>query len=655
VTLQDEKAAAPFRLSTRWGLVLLAFGAVLPYLNALANGFVYDDKTQVLNNPYILSFSHLRAIFTTSAWSYVGAAGATNYYRPVMDLGYLLCYKLFGASAYGFHLASILLNAAVVCLLFEVTRRMFGRRDLAFLAAAAFALHPAHTEAVAWIASVTELEVAFFFLLTFWLFLIAPAQPGGKFVLLSAAMAVSYVLALLSKEQALMLPLVATLYEHFYREDRARTRRRAKLARYGVLWLLLAGYLVFRVQFLGKFAPVLQHPGLTRYEVVLSAVALAGHYLAKLLWPVHLQLYYAFHRSTGLFDTGFLWGAAGLLACLGLFAGLWRRARGVSFGWVWLFATLVPVLNARWLAINAFSERYLYLPSMGFCWLLAWGFLRLWEGAAGRKAAGRKMLAGGLALVAVLCAARIVTRNRVWRDDLTLYTTALAASPGAYPIRLNLGAVYFDLGELKQAEQQWLKALVTAPTSPILWNDLGLVYQKEKRYSEAVAMFHKAIELRPDYADPHLNLGVMYEKLKMLPEAERELRSALALSPLNLHLHNRLGLLYLGEGRLAEAEKQFQSSVSIAPNVVAYDGMGEIYLLRAIPGPAANAFARALALNPADVFALLKLGGLYAAQGRKAEAVRQYQAVLRFQPQNAQARAALHELNAPENHAPVHP
>ncbi len=652
--MREDQSAAPFELSTPRVLVLLVFTSLVPYLNILSNGFVYDDKTQVLNNPYILSFSHLRAIFTTSAWSYVGAAGATNYYRPVMSLGYMLCYRLFGASAAGFHLASLLLNAAVVCLLFEVTRRLFGRRDVAFLAALVFALHPAHTEAVAWIASVTELEVAFFFLLTFGLFMSMPARLGRRFALLSAAMALSYILALLSKEQALMLPLVATLYEHFYRPDRAETGWRAKLQRYGLLWLIWAGYLVFRVHFLGKFAPVLQHPGLTRYEEVLSAAALAGHYVGKLLWPVHLQLYYPFHRSASIFDTGFLLGVVALLLCLGLFVWLWRRARPMSFSLIWLFATLLPVLNARWLAMNAFSERYLYLPSMGFCWLLAWGIRRLWESL--ERPVWRRGLAGGLAILAALAVLRIVKRNRVWRDELTLYTTALASAPEAYPIRLNLGAVYFDLGELKQAERQWLKALETAPTSPIIWNDLGLVYQKEHRYSEAVVMFHKAIKLRPDYADPHLNLGVMYESLKMLPEAEKELRTALALSPLNLHLHNRLGLLYLSEGRLKEAESQFRASVAIAPNVVAYDGLGEIYLLSAAgAAPSAKAFQQALALNPADVFALLKLGGLYAAQGRKADAIRQYEAVLKLQPLNAQARTALQHLKVPETHAPVHP
>lgn len=652
----QAEESSPFCLSSAFALALVVFCAIVPYLNTLANAFVYDDETQVLDNPYILSFSHLRAIFTSGVWSYAGVQGATNYYRPVMTLGYLLCFKLFGATAWGFHLANLLLHAAVACLLFVLTEKLFRKRDVALLAAAAFALHPIHTEAVAWIASVTELEVAFFFLLAFWLYLAVPSLSGRRYAVVYAGMAGSFVLALLSKEQALMLPAVATVYEHFYREDRAQTGFRAKLARYGALWLLLGAYLVFRVRSLGTFAPVLHYSGLTRFQVALSAVALAGKYLEKLLWPVHLKLFYEFHKSASPLDPGFLWGMAGGVVCLGLFALLWRRARRISFGLVWLFATLLPVLNAHWLAVNAFSERYLYLPSVGFCWLLAWGFLLLWKSAAGKSPAWRKALAGGLALVAVLSAARIVTRNRVWRDDLTLYSTALAASPGAYPIRLNLGAVYFNRGEVKQAEQQWLAALESAPDNPTLWNDLGLAYQAERRYSEAVAMFRKALALRHDYADPHLNLGVLYERLEMLSEAENEMRAAVVLAPLNLHAHNRLGSLYLGEVRLAQAETEFAASLAIAPNVVAYDGLGEVNLLRGAPGPAARAFEQALSLNPDGVMARLKLGALYAGQGRKAEAIAQYSAVLKIQPDNALARAALERLNSSDFHAhPAHP
>jgi len=163
-------------------LTLIAFlvvGAALPYLNTLRNGFVSDDEMQVLHNPYIRNFHHWVRIFTTPVASYVGVR-APNYYRPLMNVGYLLCYQVFGPHPFGFHLVNIVLHGAVVCAVFLLTKRMFQDRNLALMAAVLFAIHPIHTEAIAWIAAVPDMELSIFYLLTFWFFL-AVARPGGRF------------------------------------------------------------------------------------------------------------------------------------------------------------------------------------------------------------------------------------------------------------------------------------------------------------------------------------------------------------------------------------------------------------------------------------------------------------------------------------------
>ena len=248
------------RLGTPELLALLILVAALPYLNSLWNGFVQDDNRQVVTNPYLRSFSHLREIFATNVWSYVGAQGTTNYYRPLMTFGYLLCYQFLGPLAYGFHLANIVLNAAVVCLVFLVSERLFANRTLGFAAAVIFALHPIHSESVDWIAAVTDLQLSLFYLLAFWFFL-RLAKPGGKRSgAAELGMVASFALALLAKEPAATLPFLATFYEHFLRGDRAQTNLGQKLSRYYTLWLLDLAYLLFRIRILGGLAPVLQLP-----------------------------------------------------------------------------------------------------------------------------------------------------------------------------------------------------------------------------------------------------------------------------------------------------------------------------------------------------------------------------------------------------------
>src|SRR5437868_10442664 len=148
-------------------LILLAF---LPYLNTLINGFVYDDRQQILQSPYVHSFRYLGRIFGTTVWTFEGAQGVSNYYRPLMTFAYLISYKLFGLLPFGFHLMNLVLHASVVLLLFAVTEHLFRDRLLSLMAAGLFALHPIHTESVAWIAGITDLELSFFFLLTFLLY-----------------------------------------------------------------------------------------------------------------------------------------------------------------------------------------------------------------------------------------------------------------------------------------------------------------------------------------------------------------------------------------------------------------------------------------------------------------------------------------------------
>ena len=614
---QSSQSKAILAAPEAWLIALLLLLAILPYVNTLQNGFVYDDNNEVLTNPFIRSFAHVGDIFSTRILAHLGARGATNYYRPISILGFLICYKLFGLLPYGFHLANLLLHALIVCVLFGLTKRLFHDQWLAFAAAAIFALHPIHTESVAWVSGVTDLDLAVFYLATFWLFLDSARPQGARSELAQLGMVGSFVLALLSKEQAVTLPLVAMIYEHFYRSDRASTTGRQKVSRYGALWLLVVVYVLFRIRFFGAFAPVQLTRHVSWYEAILSTAPLAGEYLWKMIWPVHLIAYYPFHKSVTLLDPRVLAGIAALGLCALAFASLWKRHFRVSFGFIWFFFNIAPVLNARWLGPNVFTERYLYLPSVGLCWVAAWGILRIWNGTAtsgscypnsdgddaeptpsppaplpqggegrvdlnlslsppwgrggtarrwvrgfsstvgdGPGQQGRRRVAFGtfLAVLAVLAFVRIVTRNRDWRDDTTYYRVTLAAVSEAGGLRLNLGAVYWNRMQPAAAELEWKKALVFSPDSAQLLNNLGLVYASKKQNDEAIAYFQRSMRLRPNFTDAHLNLGRLYEAMGKTAEAELQLRAAVALAPLSVPTRNELGNIYLTAGRLGEAE-----------------------------------------------------------------------------------------------------
>jgi protein O-mannosyl-transferase len=650
VPQQKSRLSPPWSDATVVGALILA--SALPYLNTLSNGFVYDDVTQVTKNPYIVNFHHLRSIFTTGVWSFLGKQGLTDYYRPLMTLGYAVCYRLFGMLPFGYHLMSLTLHVAIVCILFGLTLSIFRRRDLAFLASLLFAVHPIHTESVAWIAAVTDLEVTVFFLLAFWLFLETAKAAGGRSGWALAGMAICFMLALLSKEQALMLPLVATVYEHGYREDRGATSWQQKLSRYGVLWLLGAGYLVVRIRVLGGVAPAAQATTVTWAQAFLSSVTLISQYLGKMLWPVQLCAFYVFHKAASLRDPCVIAGLMVLMGLTAAFGFLWKRAHAISFGFIWFFATLLPVLNARWMAANVFAERYLYLPSIGLCWIGAWCVLRVWEAAGERRHRCQPALAAAFCILLIVCSVRIFTRNRDWSNNMRLYSRTLAQQPDAWPILINQGTEYWSRGDLNAARREWLEALRIRPRNAIALSDLGLAYAKQRNYSEAVAYFRQAMKIKPVYTDPHLNLGVTYRKMGLDQLAELQLRAAVALSPLNTRAHNELGELYVSEGKYSPAEQQFRSSVEATPNEPALDSLGEIYMRWHDSDKAERMFRQALLLNAYDSQAYFGLGAIDLDSGRNEMAMREYRSGLQTDPRNQAALAALERLK--QDARPVH-
>jgi tetratricopeptide (TPR) repeat protein len=460
-------------------------------------------------------------------------------------------------------------------------------------------------------------------------------------------MVVTFHLALLSKEQALTLAALATIYEHFYRADRSETSAAQKLARYGALWLVGAAYVLFRVRFLGAWAPQEKFRQVTPLQIVLSAIALVGQYVGKLLWPVRLCAFYVFHPSTSPLDPRVLAGLLALLAFAALFLVCWRsRERNIrfaSFAILWFFVTLAPVLNAHWVGENVFTERYLYLPSVGVAWLVGLGASKLWSRVAARPAQRRALVLAGVT-VGGLFAARIVVRNRDWNNDVVLYTRTIELSPDAYLIFNNLAAVYWYHGAMAKAENLWRLVLARNPNYPEVLNDLGLVEASKQEYAQAGEYFQQAMKFKPEWAEPHINMSAAYSRMGKLGPAESELRTALALAPRDYRIPNELGQLLLSEERVNEAEEQFLASVRATPNVLAYDFLSGINFDRRDFVEAERDFRAALALDESDSLAHFGLGDIYALAGREAEALGEYQAGLAKDPTNARALAAVQKL-----------
>ncbi len=491
------------------------------YSNSLLNGFVYDDRFQVVENPWIRDVASVPRMFLSSVWFFRFGISGSNYYRPLMHLIYLIAYHTFGLRAWGFHLVNILFHVGNSLLVLRLAARCLGesreegglsRRPspggagagLApgvggsglpglfsppLMAALLFALHPIHTEAVTWVAGLPEISFTFFSLLSFHLYLESGGRWGGAYPL----SLISFFLAALCKEPALMLPLVLIAHDHLLRQDRGRFR--VPMTRYLPYGAVAALYLALRVHALGGLAPANRHAGLSAYQDLINIFPLLALYCGKLLLPIHLNAFPVYHPIDSVLGRegllSILVGAS--LAAAGLVA--FRRDRAVLFSLLLVVLPLLPVLYLP--AIPQYlSERYLYLPSFGFVMLvtqlLAWAKRRI-----PGKATPWFLL--GCALLPGLYFTGTFTRNPAWRDDYRLWTDTVRKSPdGAIP-----------------------------------HNNLAVVLDKREELDEAVRHLRLAIALDPAYADAHDNLGNVYMEKGLFGSAVREFEAAVRLDPAN--------------------------------------------------------------------------------------------------------------------------
>lgn len=471
---------------------LPALIAIAVYANSLGNGFIGDDKQQLLQNPLVIGHQ-IGAAFGSGVWAFRGVQG--NYYRPLQFLIYIFLHGLFGFQALGFHAFFVLLSAANAALVYFLADRLTARPRAAMAGAVLFAVHPIHTEVVDWIASLPDLLVTTAVILGAWYFARQKGAPRGRQIAGHCAL---YLAALFSKETGIvLLPLYAgfewILLGRRWRELRANAKLYAAMAG------ILAIYATARSVALGGLAPGQDtFYRLAPPEFALSAVGIAGEYLGRLIWPGGLNYFHVFQPATGITPDFLIAGAA--LAGLA-FAAFWRGTpRAVSFGIFWIAVALAPALNLTGVGQNVFAERYLYLPSVGFAWTAGIA----WDWCAARQP--RLAIAAGL-LIAVAAAFQTVNRNPDWHDDFTLLSITVRQSPSAGILHNNLAGAYVDRDDLDHAVAQERLAVRCEPRSAPFHKNLGLLLMA-RAPGAAVAEFEEAQQLDP--ADGTL-VGLLHE------------------------------------------------------------------------------------------------------------------------------------------------
>lgn len=560
---------------------VLAAVTLVTYANALGLGFVWDDNYQILRNHFLRDPRYIPQIFTSAFWAFLNPnqAQATNFYRPMQSLTYMLCYGLSGLSPWGFHLVSVLLHGAVVLLAYRLLLRLDVAGPVALAAAGLFAVHPVHTESVTWVAGVPDVLCAGFYLLALYLYWgwrsrLSPLSPVSL-----AGAAVAYFLALLSKEMALTLPVLVLALEWLYRKRPEAARGSAGLQALGSFAAVTGLYIFIRWQVLGFFATTLNAFSLGSFDLLCLRLIFVWDYTHLALVPIPLSAYHSV-RLSGLAGDPRVCG--GMLVSVAAAWAVWRwrvRAPLYALAVLWFFITLSPVLYLRAVSASLFAERYLYIPSLGACLFLALLLSALCRRATPPSAQRADLVfvrgfAAVVGFVAVLFAALTILRNFDWKDNLTLFSKTMVSSPYAALVHNTLGMEYLrDPRQVDRAHAAFEAALSVPPDyyqpsaeAYTAYIGLGVVQFQKKNYPAARAAFIKAMELNPnrEWAYSYLAAVQMQEE-RNLAGGMALLRKALALNPNNEVTHNLLGLALFNTGQYAAAVTEFQAALQILP------------------------------------------------------------------------------------------
>jgi len=605
------------------GIVLLL--AVAGYVNSVGGRFVWDDRMLILKDPAVHSLRNVKEVFLSDFFGRSESPLPYGYYRPLTTLSYMLDRAVWGLKPFGFHLTNISLHALASVLGFLLLLRLGLSKGQAGVAAALFAVHPVHTENVAWISGRTDL-LAFALGAGAMLVHLAAQPPPpatqapsksrkrrtvepragstGVHAGLEAVALILFGLALLAKEMAVVIPAWIFLVHLLSRRESWR-RSFGAVVPYGVV---VAAYVGLR---LAVHVPMPdQIPGAGLLPALATAPATILRYLGWLLSPTSPGAYVQNPYVRILSDIRF-WGALLAVAAAGLgLARLARKDRRIGLLAAMVAVSLVPILNFVRVASpvdmgDTMAARFCYMPSLP---LLALAVVLLTGPKWPRHALGAVLVAG---LVGVGLA-NTWRRNRDWHDDLTLFSKTVRQVPEAPLPWARLGFAYLRTGKLEDARRAIARATALAPGSWLALNARVNLLAIEGKVREALPIQRQLVRTAKRARPVELGNLAYLERVNGHPDRARAILEGLVATG-----HASSDVWF----NLAELDRT--------------EGRNE---------QALAAYAKALADDSGNVAKILRFGSLQQRVGHFAAARALYERALRAQPGNVQARLGLADI-----------
>lgn len=505
----DDFNLKSFILENRIIFFFLFIAIIIVYGNSLNNDFVSDDIAGILTNPDIGKIEYVFSSFT----------------GIIQRMIFYLVSEIFGLVPFYFRLFSIFFHIGTTFLVFSIMHLLYNKK-LAIIVAFLFAVHPILVESVAWISGHPYVENGFFFLFSFFLYLIG--KNNKKFYYFSV---VFFLLSIISMERGFVMFSVFFLYEWFFGNLKENLKK--LLPFFGICFFIA-------IITLGKIGSRISDLQSTHYlqpgtdNLLVKIPTSVATYFKLIFWPKSLSLY----QTEMIFST-WQYQIALLVFIVYLGTIIWGyfKCRPISF---WLIFFLIPIsttlspLRIAW----AVAERYVYLSTLGIIFVVGWIIYKFSE--------KRKFEMITFIIFWIIfgsLATRTIIRNFDWKNEESLWFATAKTSPSGPNIHNNLGYIYFQKNENEKALEEFQKAIDINPTYGDAYHNLGNTYYQMKKIKEAEESYRKAIEINPNLWQSHQNLAVLYHESGRSNLAIEEIKKAMEINPDNEELKKNYELL----------------------------------------------------------------------------------------------------------------
>jgi tetratricopeptide (TPR) repeat protein len=644
-------------------LIIIAVFSFALYANTLNHDYAVDDGTVMQNNKIVKKgISAIPEIFTTryraGFWE-----RKENLYRPLSLVMFAIEWQLSPEKPFLGHLVNVLLYALTGVLLFITMTKLLPQKNLLIplLTTLLFIAHPVHTEVVANIKSRDEI-LCFLFVIASINFLMNYIS-SSKIISLIASL-LCFLLALLSKESAITFIFVVPLILHFFTSVDLKKIFTTSLFFFGAAVI----YLLIRAAVLKGLASetelqIVNNSLLGATDVITrfaSAMYIMGKYLLLLFFPHPLVFDYSYNeiKNVPISDFKALTSIAVYLSLFIYALKTFKQKNPLSFCILFFLISISLVSNIFFLIESSMAERFIYMPSFGFCLATAILLTKVLKAETIKNNANNlatffknnSKIFSIIVVILVLFSFKTISRNADWKNNLTLLSHDVKTSTESARIRYAYGSAILIEQALKEKDkdkkmdlldkaiEQLEKGVSILDTYSDAFYHLGLAYKEKGDFPNAIKNLEAARKNKTwTDADFYVACGISYGGAKQYDKAIADLKKAIEIDPRSSDALNNLGLYYNEKGDIENTIKSLNKSIEVNPNFdKAYYNLGNTYAKQGDYNKAIEFYKKAIAIDSTYEDAYNNTGNSYAAMKDYANAITYYKKVIEINPSNLQ-------------------